>query len=62
MEFQVFQNTELFLVVCVPLHPKGRNEILLNSKYNGNDTFEEKSTHIISIRKCGTLRMLEEIS
>lgn len=57
MEFQVFQNTELFLAVCVPLHLKGRNEIFLNSKCNGNDTFEEKSTHTISNRKRGTLRI-----
>jgi len=57
MELQVFQNTELLLIVCVALHLKGKNEILLNSKCKGNDTFEEKSTHIISIRKCGTLRM-----
>lgn len=56
MEFQVFQNTELFPVVCVLLHLKGRNGILLNSKCKVNDTFEERSTRIITIRKCGTLR------
>lgn len=52
-----YDKIELFLVLCVPWHFKGRNEILLNSKCNENDTFEETSTYIITIRKCGTLRM-----
>lgn len=57
LNYLEYNKIELFLVLCVPLHLKGRNEILLNSKCNENDTFEETSTHIISIRKCGTLRM-----
>lgn len=52
-----YNKIELFLVLCVPLRLRGRSEILLNSKCNENDTFEETSTHIISIRKCSTLRM-----
>lgn len=35
MEFDVFQNTELFPVACVPLHLKGRNEILLSRSVMG---------------------------
>lgn len=35
MEFDIFQNTELFPVACVPLYLKGRNEILFSRSVMG---------------------------